>query len=49
MKNLHRTCTERSANVFDELNHGQQKKILLNERVAPILEMYGVDTIAAEK
>ena len=24
------------------------RKILLNERVAPILEMYGVDTIVAE-
>ena len=34
---------------FDELNHGQQKKILSNERVATILEMYGVDTSAAEK
>ena len=34
---------------FDELNHGQQKKILRNERVATILEMYGVDTSAAEK
>ena len=27
---------------FDELNQGQQKKILRNERVRPILEMYGV-------
>ena len=34
---------------FDELNRGQQKKILRNERVAAILEMYGVDTSAAEK
>ena len=34
---------------FDELNRGQQKKILRNERVATILEMYGVDTSAAEK
>ena len=34
---------------FDELNHGQQKKILRNERVATILEMYGVDTSAAGK
>ena len=34
---------------FDELNRGQQKKILCNERVAAILEMYGVDTSAAEK
>ena len=34
---------------FDELNLGQQKKILRNERVATILEMYGVDTSAAEK
>ena len=34
---------------FDELNHDQQKKILRNERVAPILEMYGVDTSAAGK
>lgn len=32
---------------FDELNHGQQKKILSNERVAPILEMYEVDTSSA--
>lgn len=29
---------------FDELNQGQQKKILRNEKVAPILEMYGIDT-----
>lgn len=34
---------------FDELNYGQQKKILRNERVATILEMYGVDTSAAGK
>ena len=34
---------------FDELNHGQQKKILRNERVVTILEMYGVDMSAAEK
>ena len=34
---------------FDELNHGQQKKILRDERVVTILEMYGVDTNAAEK
>ena len=34
---------------FDGLNHGQQKKILRNERVATILEMYGVDTSAAGK
>ena len=34
---------------FDELNRGQQKKILRNERVVTILEMYGVDTSAAEK
>ena len=34
---------------FDELNLGQQKKILRNERVATVLEMYGVDTSAAEK
>lgn len=34
---------------FDELNRGQQKKILRNERVATILEMYGVDTSAAGK
>lgn len=27
---------------FDELNQGQQKKILRNERVRPILEMHGV-------
>ena len=33
---------------FDELNRGQQKKILRNERVATILEMYGVDTSAAK-
>ena len=33
---------------FDELNHGQQKNILRNERVATILEMYGVDTSAAK-
>ena len=34
---------------FDELNQDQQKKILRNERVAPILKMYGVDTSSAEK
>ena len=34
---------------FDELNRGQQKKILRNERVVTILEMYGVDTSAAGK
>ena len=34
---------------FDELNQGQQTKILRNERVATLLEMYGVDTSAAEK
>ena len=34
---------------FDELNRDQQKKILRNERVVTILEMYGVDTSAAEK
>ena len=34
---------------FDELNHGQQNKILSNERVASILKMYGVDTSSAEK
>ena len=34
---------------FDELNPGQQKKILSNERVASILKMYGVDTSSAEK
>ena len=34
---------------FDELNRGQQKKILRTERVAAILEMYGVDTSAAGK
>ena len=28
--------------VYSELNQGQQKKILRNERVRPILEMYGV-------
>lgn len=28
--------------AYSELNQGQQKKILRNERVAPILEMYGV-------
>lgn len=33
---------------FSELNQGQQKKILRNERVAPILEMYGVDTSSAK-
>ena len=32
---------------FGELNQGQQKKILRNERVAPILKMYGVDTSSA--
>ena len=34
---------------FDELNHGQQNKILSNERVTSILKMYGVDTSSAEK
>ena len=34
---------------FDELNQDQQKKILRNERVAPILKMYGVDMSSTEK
>lgn len=34
---------------FDELNPGQQNKILSNERVMSILKMYGVDTSSAEK
>ena len=33
---------------FDELNQGQQKKILRNEKARPILEMYGVDTSSAK-
>ena len=32
---------------FNELNQGQQKKILRNEKIASILEMYGVDTSSA--
>lgn len=30
--------------VFDELNHGQQKKLLKDETVATLLRRYGVDT-----
>ena len=40
---------ERAANLFRRAESWPAEKILLNERVAPILEMYGVDTIAAEK
>ena len=29
---------------YDELNNGQQKKMLKNEKVRPILERFGVDT-----
>ena len=32
---------------FNELNQGQQKKILRNERVMSILKIYGVDTSSA--
>lgn len=35
--------------VFDELNHGQQKKILRNEKVRQILEAYGVDISSAKE
>lgn len=47
----HRTGSAETRNAlqtfFDELNQGQQKKILRNERVRPILEMYGIDTSSA--
>ena len=33
--------------LFDALNQDQQKKILRNERVRTILEMYGIDTSSA--
>lgn len=29
---------------YNELNHGQQKKMANNERVRPILERFGVET-----
>lgn len=28
--------------VYDELNHGQQKKILKNENVKALFDLYGV-------
>ena len=31
MKNLHQTCTRTRGGAFDELNQGQQKKILCKE------------------
>ena len=34
--------------LFDALNQDQQKKILRDERVRPILEMYGIDTSSAK-
>lgn len=34
--------------VFNELNQGQQKKILRNDKVRQIFEMYGVDTSSAK-
>lgn len=33
--------------VFNELNQGQQKKILRNDKVRQIFELYGVDTSSA--
>jgi hypothetical protein len=30
--------------MYDELNHGQQQKILKNEEVAALCERYGVKT-----
>lgn len=33
--------------VFNELNQGQQKKILRNDKVRQIFEMYGVDISSA--
>nr|DAJ57926.1 MAG TPA: ATP-dependent zinc metalloprotease [Bacteriophage sp.] len=35
--------------VFDELNQGQQKKILRNEKVRQIFEAYGVDISSAKE
>lgn len=29
--------------IFDELNHGQQKKILKNEKVKALFDRYGVE------
>lgn len=29
---------------YDELNHGQQRKMLNNDRIRPILERFGVET-----
>ena len=30
--------------VYDSLNQGQQKKLLKNENVAALFELYGVET-----
>lgn len=35
--------------VFNELNQGQQKKILRNDKVRQIFELYGVDTSSAKE
>lgn len=35
--------------VFNELNQGQQKKILRNDKVRQIFELYGVDTSFAKE
>lgn len=35
--------------VFNELNQGQQKKILRNDTVRQIFELYGVDTSSAKE
>nr|DAF43499.1 MAG TPA: ATP-dependent zinc metalloprotease [Myoviridae sp. ctKFg29] len=35
--------------VFNELNQGQQKKIMRNDKVRQILEQYGVDTSSAKE
>ena len=35
--------------VFNEVNQGQQKKILRNDKVRQIFELYGVDTSSAKE
>ena len=44
---IHKVKTEtRDAlqTIYDELNQGQQKKVLRNETVAALFERYGVET-----
>ena len=48
LKNAVETCKaetkEALQTVFDELNNGQQKKLLKNETIKELLERFGVET-----